>query len=405
MRPQSDQDGGSALILALIAVFLLLLVSFEVAHTSRIEGFITHNIEDEIRMEVACRAGLEKALAVLREDRQQTEIDSQLEAWWTLISDGDLVGADIGEEEFLFDEDAADYGYGDDDAPLELLIRIFDESAKFNIYQLRTEEPDELRKRKERLANVIDRFREDTDYDLSFSEGRDIADQIHSFLYRSQDRPYGDVTKPPTKDPATLTDVSELLYVNNITPDILWDLTDEDRETVIPGLFRFITIWSDQQININTGELPALAGLFQSQNAFLAERIIEYRSEVEEERDRTDGYLSESDGSFGDRPGEEEDPTGGAPFTQINELTEKVEGMTDVVYNEINRFVTVQSPVFSVFVTAKRSFTRKTKMWVVRRSDIGFQILYERIVDFPFYMPPEDLEAARENRAEAEQGY
>ncbi|MEZ6194971.1 MAG: type II secretion system protein GspK [Planctomycetota bacterium] len=391
-------ESGSALVLALIAAFLLLIVSFEVAHTSRIEGFITYNIEDETRLEVSCRAGLEKALAVLREDRQQTEIDSQQEAWWSLIADDQLVEADVGNEEFLF-EDEPNYGYGDseEDEGTLLNIRIYDESAKFNVYQLLAEDPTELRKRKERLANVIDKFREETDHDLTFPDGREIADQIHAFLQRTQESPYGDTTKPATKAPTTLIDISDLLYVRGITPEIMWDLTDDDREEVVPGLFRFLTIWSDQQININTGELPALAGLFESKDVFLADRIVAHRQEILDEKERTKNYVSEGDGTFGGvGENDETDSTGGAPFTQINELKEKVEGMSDAVYNDINRFITVRSPVFSVYVTAKHGFARKTKMWVVRRSEIGFQILYERLVDFPYFTPPDEAEEAEE---------
>ena len=43
-RPR-QAESGSALVLALIAALLLFIVSFEVAHTTRIESFIAHNVE------------------------------------------------------------------------------------------------------------------------------------------------------------------------------------------------------------------------------------------------------------------------------------------------------------------------------------------------------------------------
>ena len=45
MMQTQRREEGSALVLGLIAAFLLLIVSFEVAHTSRIESFITYNID------------------------------------------------------------------------------------------------------------------------------------------------------------------------------------------------------------------------------------------------------------------------------------------------------------------------------------------------------------------------
>ncbi|MEE9392279.1 MAG: hypothetical protein V3W41_07215 [Planctomycetota bacterium] len=387
-------ERGSALVLALISAFLLLIVSFEVAHTTRIEGFITFNIEDETKLEVSCRAGLEKALAVLRQDRQETEIDSQNDSWWTLIEDSDLVEEDVGNDEFLYEEEP-NYGYGDSAEKTVLYVRIFDEAAKFNIYLLLADDLDEQRKRRERLANVIDLFREDTNFDLGYSEAREIAEDIESYLKRSPDRPYGNAPLPKSKAPGTILTLSELLYVNAITPEILFDVIDDDREKIVPGLFRFLTIWSDMQTNINTCELPSLAGLFKPADTVLAERIYEYRTEVQEESDRNEDYGSD----FGDQSDEEEgdDVTGGAPFTQVNELKEKIDGLTQDIYNEISPYCTVQSSVFSVFVTAKRGLVRRTKMYVVRRSESGFRLLFETLVDFPYLISNESLKQATED--------
>ena len=382
MIQPSSSERGSALILALIATFLLLIVSFEVAHTTRIEAFITKNVEVDFKLEVACRSGLERALAILREDRQNTEIDSLNDNWAQLFVDTELTEADIGSSEFLRDDDPEEA-----QAQTTLYIEIFDEAAKFNIYSLRSDDEAERRKRRERFGTLIDKFREDEEGDMSVVDGVSMAEQLTAFLERTEERPYHNVPVPPTKAAGGMNDVAELLYVDGFTPVNLWDRATEDGEHVIPGLFRFLTIWSDMQVNINTAPLATLASVFDPKYAYLADRIMDYREQSAEEREREKSRASET-GSFDPNKGkEEQDPSGGAPFSQINDLREKVEGLGQDVYNEMQAFVTVQSTTFSVFVTAERGLLRRTKMFVVRRSEKGFQICLEKPVDFPYLIP------------------
>lgn len=391
MQSSPSQD-GSALVLALICALLLTLVSFEVAHTTRIEAFINNNIEVDAKLDVACRAGLEKGLALLREDRQQTEVDSQNDAWFNLTVDSELIEADVASDEFLLDDEAWD----EEESDTELLIEIFDESAKFNLYLLLVDDAGESRKRRERLANVIDKFREDTEYDVSFPEGMEIADQINELLRRTQDNPYNNLPKPLTKSERTLSMLQEVLYVDGIDKNMLFDLTEDEGERLVPGLYRYITIWSDMQTNINTADEAALAGLFEPNETFLTERILNYREQAAEEREREN--FSDLNTTADEEA--EEDPTGGAPFSQISELREKVDGMTQETYNAIRNYITVQSEVFSIYVTARRGLIRRTKMFVVRRSESGFRILYEKLVDFPYLIDRQSVEDASQNEVD-----
>ncbi len=404
MNAKRHEQSGSALVLALIAALLLMIVSFEVAHTTRIEAFIAHNIELDARLDVACRAGLERALGRLREDRQKTEIDSQNDSWFELYVDTALIEADVAGDEFLVAEESEEYGGDDSERETRLYIETFDEAAKYNVYNLLVEDEPERRKRRENFANLIDYFRLDSDWDLAYSDGLEIARELETFLDRNEDRPYHGIPKPPTKQDRTLTDVSELLYVRGLGPERMWDQVDEDGETVVPGLWRYLTVWSDLQVNINTADTAVLSSLFGPAEAFLAERIVEFRTRDAEEQDRTGDRFSETRSFSGED--ETEDPTGGAPFTQINELREKVEGINQETYNAIAPYLTVQSQVFSIVVTAERGHTRRTKLWVVRRSPQGFRILLERPVSFPYFLNEESLEQAEERSAdEQDRGY
>ena len=74
--------------------------------------------------------------------------------------------------------------------------------------------------------------------------------------------------------------------------------------------------------------------------------------------------------------------------------------MTQGIFGEIQPFVTVQSSVFTIFVTAELGQVRRTKMYVIRRSPEGFRKLSERLVNFPYYLSREQLEEADERNAE-----
>lgn len=398
MHERTDQS-GAALVLAVIAILLLLLITFEVIHTSRVEEFITHNIEVDSRLEAACQGGLEVALANLREDRQKTEIDSEYDSWAQMIIHSELRESDIAKDEFLFleQEDEFDQWSEEEDGVL-LTIEIQDENAKFNVYLLGTDDAQKEKKRVEMLANVIDRYREELPDDLSFGDSEVLAAGINAFLRRTLEMPDRDAPKAPTKSSRTLTSVFELAYSAGMSPEILYDRLDENREVVIPGLFRYLTIWSDMQININTASVATLSGLFENKNSFLAERIVEHRLEHDDDTDESRDDATTT-GSF-DPNVEADDPTGGAAYSQISDLTDNVDELTQGIYNEIQPFVTVQSNVFTIFVTAQLGQVRRTKMFVIRRSPEGFRKLSERLVNFPYYVSEDQLEAAEERNAE-----
>jgi type II secretory pathway component PulK len=398
MNPQSDPS-GAALVLAVIAILLLLLITFEVIHTSRVEEFITHNIEVDSRLEAACQGGLEVALAKLREDRQKTEIDSEYDSWAQLIVHSDLRESDIAKDEFLYLEEEDEFSqWTDEEDGVLLTIEVQDESAKFNIYLLMTDDAQKERQRIEQLANVLDRFRDELPEDISYGDGEGLAGGINSFLRRTLDSPDRDSPKAPTKSDRTLTSIFELAYSGGITPELLYDRLDESREIVIPGLFRYLTIWSDMQININTASIATLSGLFENKDSYLAERIVDHRIEHNDETEagRDDAATT---GSF-DPNAESDDPTGGAAFTQISDLTEHVDELTQGIFGKIQPFVTVQSSVFTIFVTAELGQVRRTKMYVIRRSPEGFRKLSERLVNFPYYLSRDQLEEADERNAE-----
>ncbi len=398
MNDRNDQS-GAALVLAVIAILLLLLITFEVIHTSRVEEFITHNIEVDSRLEAACQGGLEVALAKLREDRQKTEIDSEYDSWAQIMVHSELRESDIAKDEFLFLEEDDDFNqWTDEDDGVLLTIEVQDESAKFNIYLLMTDDAQKEKERVEQLANVLDRFREELPEDISYGDGEALAASINSFLRRTLDSPDRDAPKAPTKSDRTLTSILELAYSGGMTPELLYDRLDDSREVVIPGLFRYLTIWSDMQININTASVATLSGLFENKDSYLAERIVDYRVEHNDDTEagRDDATTT---GSF-DPNVEADDPTGGAAFSQISDLTEKVDEMTQGIFGKIQPFVTVQSSVFTIFVTAELGQVRRTKMYIVRRSPEGFRKLSERLVNFPYYLSQEQLEEADERNAD-----
>lgn len=395
-----DSQRGVALMMALIAVFLLVIITVEIQFSIRTEQYITKNIEVDTSLDLACTAGLEVAMARLREDRQQTEIDSEYDNWSKLIVHQDLREDDVAGSEFMYLARHADEEVATRD-PIQIYIDIFDEAAKFNIYLLLVENPEQLRRRKEQFANVVDLFRHDLRGDLSFNDGLELAEQLIPFLRRTVEQPIDNLPVAPTKGVGTITDISELLYTKLVTPEILYDQIDLENNRIIPGLIRYLTVWSDMQININTADAAGLSGLFTADNAGLADRIIRYRTDVESERERNTIEREDSAVSKKKRKTDQpEGPAGGAPFEQVNDLKDKVEGISQDIYNQISTFATVQSSVFSIYVTAKRGIMRRTRMWVIRRSDAGPRIMFVRPVNFPYFLDPKEVEESTQSAIE-----
>jgi general secretion pathway protein K len=231
--------------------------------------------------------------------------------------------------------------------PLEdgsLSVTITDEQARFNLRRLVTDLGVQDDRRRVMLERIFDTLSIDTGLIDSLVDWQD-ADEVplpagaESYFYNTLTPPY----KPPNRPIATL---GEILLIKNIDRDILFQapvsrfpFADES----LGPLSRYVTVYGDGRININTAEFPVLLSLSRDMDTDIAEDIIKRR---------------------------EEDA-----FESVSELKE-VESVSDVLYNEIASLLSVESHIFRIVATGVTGDFSSVIEAVVERKGQRVSVVY-----------------------------
>ncbi len=421
----SSEERGAALILSLMILTLLVILVFQMSYTTKIDLRLAKNRLDTAVLHYASEGVMTRASAYIEADARENEWDAQGDLWETAsfaADEGD------GMEDYDYSADP----WGDEDAEqesqIDLEVIIIDEERKLNIGMLaepreqsRAEERAQDRQNRRRnrgeqnqdnnnaqgeeprnraadeklreqvfegLISILVDFRDGTSFDLTGTEARRIAEAIRDYVTAAPTNDAGeeDIPKPETVD-APILSVDELLLVEGITEDLLFDFLDpEDDTIVIPGLLNFVTIWSSGLVNINTAPEEVLRALFDKDRRDEAESILEYRDEYEEDDegglfgggDDGDSGERDSDDRIRDRNSASEEADTPGIFKETGELqSNRVLDNED--YNKILPLITTQSTVFSVHVIAKRGKMQRYTRGVFRRvSGQVYPVLYER---------------------------
>jgi type II secretory pathway component PulK len=377
------QDSGSMLVLALIIILLMTVLAADVFDASMVEYEASVNGAKITRLEYALNIGLEIAKAHILQDGNDTDIDSLQDSWATPLQE--TIGGDSAES---VKELASEQG----PPKIELTIEIEDEESKWPLPMALLGNDAQLKRRREGLANMIDAFREDSGRDIDSSTANRMVEQFVAFMSRKENEP-GVVPRPNTKSELHLMNVADLALIKDIDDDILYDSVD-DKGNLIPGLLRFLTIWSDTKINVNTATLPVLRGLFRAEDKNRADDIYHYRTAQTEEKEREKeskaGQLEErskqQDKALGGQQGPtEEERMGGAIFEKISDV-QKIEGFPARAYSEAQGMMTVNSRTFSVWATAEMGPIVRQRHWVVRREGGRIIMMLSEAID-PDYRP------------------
>jgi len=329
---------GLVLIAVLWTVVVLMVIVAVLGRTCRLDMKVTMARMDAVRGKWACRAGVEKAVAVLNED--ETENDTLLDTW---------------------SDNAEDFN----DVMLEgclLNIRVIDEASKLNINVVTKEQLMGLPYMLEEIADAIIDWR-DTD---DMPSGAGVEGGYYEgleFGYRARNGPF--------------RTIRELLMVKDVTDDLFYgedtnfngqlDYNERDGDETPPtddgddeldlGWINYLTCYTpaqgtNAQVNINTAPeavLTALLGGDQDAERTALE-IIGFREStengIEKPADLTDnGVISNSD------------------------------------FSSIEAYVTVTSDVFTVYcvASADRNGTlgaRSQTESVVNRSSRPYEVLF-----------------------------
>jgi len=306
-------EKGVALVLVLVVVALLVSLVVDFTYTMQVDVTLAANQRDEIKALYTARSGVELARLTLQEDDQA--YDARDEEW------------------ALFDEHP---GFIAEDDEGRFKATIVDEESKFPINSIINDQGvlvparlDQL----ERLFALLDIDPELIDAIVDWLDPDDTAGPsgAEDAYYEGLSPPY------PCKD-GPLASLEELLLIKGMTEEILYG--DAEKE----GLLQYLTIHSDEKININTAPSVVLQCLSDEIDEGLAQVIIEYRDE--------------------------------APFMSIAEI-KTVPGMADITIDE--KCITVQSSTFSIRVEGQVRGIKKEIYTVVKRQGKAVEPIFWRV--------------------------
>lgn len=322
------RQSGIALLVVMMLSAIIIPFAAEFAYQIALEYTTAFNVSDQLAIDNAIESQYQIVLARLEHDGQGNQTDTYDDVW--------------ADEELR--------SRTDEDTGVSLSTTPFDEQGKFNVHILA--EASAARKPiwKERLTELIKWYRNDTKFDAS-SYAEEVSDAIFRWVNGQTSR--GSVPKPNTSSDRAMLVLEELHFVSDLFEKhrLLEDI--REGEEVAPGLHRFLTVYGDGKINLNTAPKAVLQGVF-NKDPDLAARIIERRQGEGEDSESSD----------------EDDQGSGNPFSDPNQILE-VEGMdqTRLVANKVipaDDF-SVRSNFFSVRIAAQKEQSRREELFIVER--------------------------------------
>ncbi len=287
-----DNQKGVVLILTLTIVTILVTVTFELNRQMQSSVLSAAVVRDRVLLDHMIDSAVEVAKGILIADKNDSEIDSVQEDWAVPEKiDAYLAGMPFEQGEvglMITDElsrvqvnalvqfpDGKDYNTAQRDLWLRFISLMLaqQEDARQETAELFTDELPEPGA----VINPIKDWLDDNDNDAI--TGLDGAENEY---YEDLDPPYKTRNGP-------IRYVEELVRTKGITPELFYTLNEE-----VMGISNFVTVHGlaasgdkftyTGKININTAEMPVLAGLLPLGHEFLAPEIYNYRIEKAEER-------------------------------------------------------------------------------------------------------------------------
>ena len=323
------KQSGIALLVVMMLAAIIIPFAAEFAYQIALEYTTAFNVSDQLAIDNAIESQYQIVLARLEHDGQGNQTDTYEDPW----NDDELRSRT------------------DEDTGVSLSTTMFDEQGKFNVHILAEASAQRKPIWKERLTALIKWYRHDTKFDAS-SYAEEVSEAIFRWVNGQTSR--GSIPKPNTSTDRAMLVLEELHFVSDLFEKhrLLEDI--REGEEVAPGLHRFLTVYGNGKVNINTAP-KALLRAFFDKDPELADRIIERRDGVgDEDAEPTEGT----------------DEPSGNPFTDPNQILE-VEGVDQprLVANKVvpaDDF-DVRSNFFSVRIAAQKEQSRREELFVVER--------------------------------------
>ena len=390
--PTAAERRGAALLLSLIVLFVLVAIVFQISIGTGTDARVARNEVGLATMDLACESALLEVVEMLKSDAPATGGEGEAGAGGLPNMGGgdDLSGG--GEDQGGGNVDSRQDQWGQPQRTqineIDLRILIQDEDSKYNLLNMLRDDENAAEKSYERVVEILDLCRGGTSEDIDSSTAREMADAMREHM---RDRTQSLLPKP--KQLSDLEDkedfglpmgLREFVVVDPFHEGHFRDYLDEDGLPV-HSIGSFLTVWtclsmdpplptSDTPdadsgdrtadaagatsfvtgpgivVNINTAPLAVLRALMPDHavDPRLWDDLLEYRNLEEESLDPdADPILDE----FGEEQFEKR------VFDSLDELEElyPFTQLGDVERRELEAMLTVESSVFSVFITARRN--------------------------------------------------
>ena len=241
-----------------IMIFCLIVpLTLNFNTTTEFQKVSAANLKLGIQLTCTARSGSQYALAVLFQDLLTTEFDSKTEPWGETLTSG--TDSDLGDTAFQ--------------------VKIEDHSGRININRLvmqanpgEEEEFDAVQKN--RLTLLL----QSLEMDLEDEKIGDIVNSIKDWVDRddeitdeggigAENDYYQGLSRPCSCRNNPLLDLEELSLIKGIDKEIYSEIA------------KYLTIYGEENININTAPKLVLASLSDDMDMELAENMIQYRND------------------------------------------------------------------------------------------------------------------------------
>jgi general secretion pathway protein K len=303
---------GVAMVLTLLVLTLLVVTGLELNRAMRVEANLAGNFRDLTQASYIAQSGVEIARAVIQEDEPSYDAPDERWAQFETLA--------------IFSSQLFNEGH--------FSGQIMDEAAKFNPNGLIDAYGIIDQKKKNQLERLLTILGHDPRKIDAILDWLDADDQKRPFgaereYYTALKRPY-----PPKNGP--LDSLGEILLIKEMDEATFYGTEEKE------GLGKYLTIYSEGKININTASIPILMSLSSRIDQIAAKAVLDYRAQK--------------------------------PFRQTEDLR-SVPGWGQV-YAEISSEITVRSSFFSIGVLGYYREALAAVQTVVKREGKKTRVLF-----------------------------